>query len=136
MADLSGGHGGGLYVESLGARVNTRKLGNSRTKQGRGKCFGGPTFINLLSFCLFFFPPGPAGPAAPWGGGSVEGESVEGESVTDRELTCALFHPYLGFHARRPHDLQQLKPEGGNVVLDLVHIVLRHALILGLPLLL
>ena len=43
---------------------------------------------------------------------------------------------HLGLHPRGPHDLQQLEPEGGDVVLDLVHVVLGHALVLGLPLLL
>ena len=37
-------------------------------------------------------------------------------------------------HARLPHDLDQLEAEGGDVVLDLVHVVLGHALGLGLPL--
>ena len=37
-------------------------------------------------------------------------------------------------HARLPHDLDQLEAEGGDVVLDLVHVVLGHPLRLGLPL--
>ena len=37
-------------------------------------------------------------------------------------------------HARLPHDLDQLEAEGGDVVLDLVHVVLGHALGLGFPL--
>ena len=39
-------------------------------------------------------------------------------------------------HSWSSHDLNHLKSEGGDVVLDLVHIVLSHSLILRLPLLL
>ena len=42
----------------------------------------------------------------------------------------------LGVHPRGSHNLDHLKPEGGDVVLDLVDIVLRDALVLRLPLLL
>ena len=41
-----------------------------------------------------------------------------------------------GVHPRLPHDLDQLEPEGGDVVLDLVDVVLGDALGLGLALLL
>ena len=39
-------------------------------------------------------------------------------------------------HAGLPHDLDELEAEGGDVVLDLVDVVLRHALVLRLLLLL
>ena len=39
-------------------------------------------------------------------------------------------------HSWHSHDLNHLEPEGGNVVLDLVDVILRDALVLRLPLLL
>ena len=42
----------------------------------------------------------------------------------------------LSVHPRGSHDLDHLEPEGRDVVLDLVDVVLRHALVLCLPLLL
>ena len=42
----------------------------------------------------------------------------------------------LSVHPRGSHDLDHLEPEGGNVVLDFIDVVFRHALVLRLPLLL
>ncbi len=41
-----------------------------------------------------------------------------------------------GVHAGLPHDLDQLEPEGRNVILDFVDVVLGNTLVFTLPLLL
>ena len=64
-------------------------------------------------------------------------ESLHQSSLFQSVLFAPDAAPHGGrgrVHAGLPHDLDQLEAEGGDVVLDLVHVVLGHALRLGLPL--
>ena len=66
--------------------------------------------------------------------GKMSVEVVTFQTQTTLQTWCA--RGTLSVHPRCFHDLDHLKPEGWDIVLDLVDIVLSDALVLRLPLLL
>ena len=91
-------------------------------------------FINLLSFCLFFFPPGPVA--------KYESKCSFGKISSTLVVACdELLNTWwswstLGVHSRSSHNLNHFKSKSWDIILDLIDIILCNSFILSLPLLL